>query len=105
MNNENNYAKFIGINRHRINRDGKGVTTLAAFYSCPLRCRYCINSQCFDPNIICQTLTPKMLLKKVMIDDLIFKPQTAESHSAAANHVCRAVLLRNFTVYATLFGI
>ncbi|MBQ5538731.1 MAG: radical SAM protein [Bacteroidales bacterium] len=73
MNNEKISAKFIGINRHRINRDGKGVTTLAAFYGCPLRCRYCINPQCFSENIICQTLTPERLKKKVMIDDLYFQ--------------------------------
>ena len=42
------HAPFIGISRHRINLDGKGVTTLACFGGCPLRCRYCLNPQCFE---------------------------------------------------------
>lgn len=66
-------AKFIGVNRHRIGRDGNGVTTLAAFYGCPLRCRYCLNPQCFDPNRNFRVLTPEMLLDEVMLDDLYFQ--------------------------------
>ena len=27
-------AAFIGVARHRLGRDGKGVTTLAAFHGC-----------------------------------------------------------------------
>ena len=36
-------APLIGINRHRLATDGKGVTTLVAFSGCPLRCKYCLN--------------------------------------------------------------
>lgn len=66
-------AKFIGVNRHRIGRDGNGVTTLACFYGCPLRCHYCLNPQCFDSNYKCRVLTPETLLAEVMIDDLYFQ--------------------------------
>ena len=43
-------APIIGIGRHRLAVDGQGVTTLVAFHGCTLRCKYCINSQCLDPN-------------------------------------------------------
>ena len=66
-------AKFLGVNRHRIGRDGDGVTTLAAFYGCPLRCRHCLNPHCFDSNFKCRVLTPETLLAEVMIDDLYFQ--------------------------------
>lgn len=36
----------MGINRLRIGTDGKGITTLVAFYGCPLKCSYCLNPQC-----------------------------------------------------------
>lgn len=41
-------GKFFGIERHRIRRDGDGVTTLVAFMGCPLHCRYCLNDRCHD---------------------------------------------------------
>lgn len=43
-------APLIGIDRHRLATDGDGITTLVAFHECPLRCAYCINAQCFNPN-------------------------------------------------------
>lgn len=39
---------MISINRHRIETDGRGITTLVAFYGCPLRCKYCLNPKCFS---------------------------------------------------------
>lgn len=65
-------APFIGIERHRITTDGQGVTTLAAFHGCPLRCRYCINPQCLSDNIDYTTMTPLELYDKVAIDNLYF---------------------------------
>ncbi|MBE6339386.1 MAG: radical SAM protein [Bacteroidales bacterium] len=65
-------AKFIGVARHRLGRDGEGVTTLAAFHGCPLHCRYCLNPQCLDEDTICQRLTPEQLVAKVMPDNLYF---------------------------------
>ena len=53
--------------------DGKGITTLVAFHDCPLRCRYCLNRQCLEPNGILRTITPEQLLEETRIDDLYFQ--------------------------------
>lgn len=53
--------------------DGDGVTTLAAGYGCPLRCRYCLNPQCFEKSAPAGTYTVRELLEEVSIDDLYFK--------------------------------
>lgn len=68
-----NKAPFIGISRHRLGRDGEGVTTLAAFHGCPLRCKYCLNPQCLREEGVYDFLTPQELLEKVKIDDLYFQ--------------------------------
>lgn len=39
---------IIGINRYRIQSDGRGIRTLIGFHGCPLRCKYCLNPQCFS---------------------------------------------------------
>lgn len=67
-----NDAPFIGINRHRIGVDGEGVTTLAAFHGCPLKCRYCLNSSCLDTNARVVRHTPESLYQQLLIDDLYF---------------------------------
>lgn len=63
---------FIGVSRHRINIDGKGVTTLAAFHSCPLRCRYCLNPTCFGKTDDLTHYTPESLFDYVRIDNIYF---------------------------------
>ena len=65
-------APFIGINRHRIGVDGEGVTTLAAFHGCPLRCRYCLNPSCLDANAQVMRHTPESLYQQLLIDNLYF---------------------------------
>ncbi len=65
-------APFIGINRHRIGVDGEGVTTLAAFHGCPLRCRYCLNPSCLDEDAHVRKFTPESLYQQLLIDDLYF---------------------------------
>ncbi len=64
-------APFIGIVRHRIQTDGKGVSTLAAFHGCPLHCRYCLNPQCQREGVW-RIFTPESLYEKVKIDQLYF---------------------------------
>lgn len=66
-------APFIGVVRHRLATDGEGVTTLAAFHGCPLRCRYCLNDQCHWPEGVWRTLTPEQLFQMVAIDNLYFQ--------------------------------
>ena len=65
-------APLIGIVRHRLATDGKGVTTLVAFHGCPLRCKYCLNNQCLDPKRVWRTITPEVLLDELLLDNLYF---------------------------------
>lgn len=64
---------LIGISRHRMVADGKGVTTLVAFHSCPLRCKYCLNGQCLRSDGVWREMDAQDILDAVMIDDLYFK--------------------------------
>lgn len=69
---EKQKAKIIGIVRHRILTDGDGVTTLVAFHGCPLRCRYCLNSQSLgDDSEFCE-YSPEQLYAETRIDELYF---------------------------------
>lgn len=63
---------FIGVSRHRINIDGAGVTTLAAFHGCPLHCRYCLNPSCFGKTDNLLHYTPQILFDHVRIDNIYF---------------------------------
>ena len=65
-------APLIGIGRHRLAIDGQGVTTLVAFHGCPLRCRYCLNDACWNPEGIWREVTTAELLETVRIDNLYF---------------------------------
>ena len=64
---------LIGISRHRLVTDGKGVTTLVAFQGCPLRCKYCLNPQCLRVDGVWREMDAREILDEVMIDDLYFK--------------------------------
>ena len=68
----NKPTPLIAIARHRLSTDGIGVTTLVAFHGCPLRCRYCLNSQCWEPEGIRQWTTPEELVEELMKDNLYF---------------------------------
>ena len=65
-------AKFVGFRRHCLTTDGEGVTTLAAFWGCPLRCQYCLNPHSLREGTRCEELTPAQLYDKVKIDNLYF---------------------------------
>ncbi len=64
---------IIGISRHRIGIDGKGVTTLVAFHGCQFNCQYCLNSQALGDANGLQRFTPASLLERVKIDDVYFR--------------------------------
>lgn len=68
----NSIFPSIGIDRHRIGRDGQGVTTLVCAYGCPLRCKMCLNPQSFRDNTVVQRYTAEQLYDKVKIDNLYF---------------------------------
>ena len=63
---------FIGIDRHRLGADGRGVTTLVAFHGCPLRCKYCLNRRCLESAEGLPAYTPEQLFKYLSIDNLYF---------------------------------
>jgi pyruvate formate lyase activating enzyme len=65
-------APFIGISRNRLATDGAGVTTLVAFWDCPLSCKYCLNPQSLDKTATTQVLTPEELYNITKIDELYF---------------------------------
>jgi pyruvate formate lyase activating enzyme len=67
-----NKDAFIGISRHRLGTDGQGVTTLAAFYGCPLRCKYCLNPHSWRENDRLRHYTPSELYELLKIDQLYF---------------------------------
>lgn len=64
-------SRIIGMSRHRFTTDGDGVTTLVAFNGCPLRCKYCLNNRCWDPERG-KKYTPESLFEEVKIDQLYF---------------------------------
>ncbi|MCL2435425.1 MAG: radical SAM protein [Lentimicrobiaceae bacterium] len=66
------FVPFIGISRNRLATDGVGVTTLAAFWGCPLSCKYCLNPQSLKKNASVKTYTPEELYHLVKIDQLYF---------------------------------
>ena len=53
--------------------DGVGVTTLVAAYGCPLRCKMCLNPQCFDEKTAVKHLSADELYNIVKVDDLYFQ--------------------------------
>ena len=64
-------ARIFGISRHRLTTDGEGITTLVAFTECPLRCKYCLNKQSWEPEKG-RLYTPELLFEEVKIDQLYF---------------------------------
>ena len=65
-------AEIAAVSRHRIVVDGEGVTSLVAFMTCPLRCRYCLNPQTLDPDGPHRVMTPEELYTEVRRDELYF---------------------------------
>lgn len=66
-------APLIGICRHRLAVDGAGVTTLVAFHGCPLRCKYCLNSQCLSSDGVWRMMTSNDIMTLLQKDDLYFR--------------------------------
>lgn len=64
-------APILGVDRHRINSDGNGITTLVAFYGCPLNCKYCLNSDCHNEGN--NWISSQQLYDIVKIDDYYFR--------------------------------
>ena len=89
----------IGISRHRLFRDGQGVTTLAAGYGCPLSCRYCIYAVCRDPAFRPKRYTVSELYDRLRIDDLYFEATNGGITFGGGEPLLQAPFLRAFIDY------
>ena len=87
---------IIGISRHRLGRDGKGVTTLVAFHGCTLHCRYCLNPQCLSPDCTCLMMTPDELIDELKIDDLYFQATGGGVCFGGGEPLLRSEFIREF---------
>lgn len=70
-------SDIMAINRLRMGTDRKGVSTLVAFYSCPLHCKYCINKQCHKESYRLNSIpranyTPKELIEILEKDEIYY---------------------------------
>lgn len=66
-------APVAAMERHRIQVDGQGITTLVCFQGCPLRCKLCINPFTQEQHSgKAELLTPEALFEKVRLDELYF---------------------------------
>ena len=66
------------ISRLRMGTDGKGVSTLVAFFGCPLRCKYCINDFCHEDDegwggVPRGSYTPQELMQILVKDDIYYR--------------------------------
>lgn len=50
---------IMSISRLRMGTDGSGVTTLVAFFDCPMHCKYCINDHCHDTDDNWESTVPR----------------------------------------------
>ena len=64
---------IVAISRLRMASDGAGVSTLVAFFGCPLRCKYCANWICHDKNTPKKSYRPEVLVSILKKDDIYFK--------------------------------
>lgn len=64
--------RVLGINRHRMRTDGRGITTLVALAGCPLSCRYCINQKLLVEEKYIKITEPRELAEQLAIDHCYF---------------------------------
>ena len=67
-----NRASLIGLSRLRMGTDGEGITSLVAFHGCPLRCRYCLNPECLEPNAKVLEMSPEEVMAVISKDELYY---------------------------------
>ena len=68
---------IMSVSRLRMATDGQGVSTLVAFFDCPLECKYCINNSCHDTNNVFSSAPravykPKELLEVLKKDEIYY---------------------------------
>ncbi len=89
-------ASIFGISRHRMRTDGDGVTTLVTFTGCPLRCKYCLNPQCFKPEDSFPCYTPSELYDIVKKDNLYFLATGGGITFGGGEPALRGAFIREF---------
>ncbi len=73
MQDKDSIAPIMGISRHRLSTDGRGITTLVGLHGCPLDCRYCLNDKCHTPDGIWKHMSPQELYDEVAKDDIYYR--------------------------------
>jgi len=63
---------MLAINRHRMQTDGQGITTLVALAGCPLSCPYCINRDLLKNTNLLEYISPTDLVQRLAIDHCYF---------------------------------
>lgn len=66
-------GEIMTISRLRMASDGAGVSTLVAFFGCPLRCKYCANWGCHENDALRESYSPETLVNVLKKDDIYFK--------------------------------
>ena len=89
-------ANISGIERHRFERDGKGVRTLVALSGCPLSCLYCINPHACEINEYSTEYTEEELLEKVLVDDVYFRATDGGITFGGGEPLLQAEFIRSF---------
>jgi len=95
MANEPTFPLFA-LSRHRMASDGQGVTTLAAAWGCPLRCRYCLNPQSWAEGTPVRPVTARALYDLVRIDDLYFRATNGGVTFGGGEPLAHAAFIRAF---------
>lgn len=62
----------LAINRHRMQTDGRGITSLVALAGCPLSCPYCINQDLLKNTKLLEYISPTDLAERLAIDHCYF---------------------------------
>ena len=104
--NENPGLRFaaFGISRHRLFRDGQGVTTLVGGIGCPLSCRWCINAVCRDPSYKPKIFTSAELYERLKIDDLYFEATNGGVTFGGGEPLLQAAFIREFIGFVRSLG-
>ncbi len=97
------FAAFA-VSRHRLFRDGQGVTTLVGGYGCPLSCRYCINAVCRDPTFRPKRFTVPELFDRLKIDDLYFEATDGGVTFGGGEPLLQAGFIRAFIAFVRAAG-
>jgi pyruvate formate lyase activating enzyme len=65
-------TSILEISRLRMGTDGHGITTLVAFYGCPLNCRYCLNPECNHYGERTKCMLPEDVMNELRKDELYY---------------------------------